>query len=201
MTSNLSFQKFSDNLANSLTDTYRIGSLSLVFMCIGVVVTLVGHFVNDWLFGIGILLIISCLGFFIYVQIKSLQEISQLIHKNQASIDIAQETAIELTRTFNILESFTLGHIQALNRVLEIMIPLLTTFPIIGRKLDNIGIAQLQNVSSHLVEMMLQAKNITKDMEKALVDADAQKLEIYTNKLKHISQTLRNNLATQVTST
>ena len=70
--------------------------------------------------------------------------------------------------------------------------------PIVGRKLDNIGISKLQNVSKHLVEMMLKLENITQDMEKALVNADAQKLEVYTNNLRQISQTLRKNLAIQV---
>lgn len=198
MTSNLNFKKFSDNLANSLTDIYRIGNLSLVCMSLGIFVTLIGHFVNDWLFGVGILLTISCLGFFIYAQLKGLKEISQLIEQNQKSIDLAQETAIELTRTFNVIESFTISHIKAMDRVADIILPLVTTLPIVGRKLDNIGISKLQNVSKHLVEMMLKLENITQDMEKALVNADAQKLEVYTNNLRQISQTLRKNLAIQV---
>ena len=161
MKSNLNFKKFSDNLANSLTD-------------------------------------ISCLGFFIYAQLKGLKEISQLIEQNQKSIDLAQETAIELTRTFNVIESFTISHIKAWDRVSDMILPLVTTLPIVGRKLDNIGISKLQNVSKHLVEMMLKLENITQDMEKALVNADAQKLEVYTNNLRQISQTLRKNLAIQV---
>ncbi|MFB2983118.1 hypothetical protein [Microseira sp. BLCC-F43] len=199
MNSSLSFKRFSDCLANSLTDIYRVGSLSFVFMCAGVVITLVGHFVNDWLFGIGISLVISCLGFFIYAKFKSLKEISQLIQKNQASIDLAQETAIELTKTFNVIESFTLSHIRSVNRVLDMIFPRLTTFPIVGIKLDKIGISQLQNVSKHIVYMMLKLEKITKYMEKALVNAETQKLEIYPNKLRQISQTLRKKLATQAT--
>ncbi|MBK1986789.1 hypothetical protein A0J48_004395 [Sphaerospermopsis aphanizomenoides BCCUSP55] len=193
MTSNLKFKKFSDNLTNSLTDIYRIGNLSLVFMLGGVIVTIVGHFVNDWLFSLGICLIIGCLGFFIYAQIQGFQEISRLIEKNKTSIDLAQETAIELTKTVNLMESFTISHIKALDKTTDMVVPLVTTLPIVGRKLDNMGISKLQNVSKHLVEMMLKLENITQDMEKSLVNADAQKLAVYTQKLRKISQKIRTN--------
>lgn len=193
MTSNLSFKKFSDNLTNSLTDVYRIGNLSLVCMSISIVMILIGHFVNDWLFNVGILLTVSCFGFFIYAQLKGLKQVSQLIEKSQESIDLAQETGIELTKTFHVFESLTISHLQSLNSVLEIIVPLLTSFPILGRKLNSIGMTKLQNVSHHLMDMILKAESATQKIENALLNADAQKLQIYTQNLREISQKLRVN--------
>ena len=189
----LEFKKLSDNLTNSLTNIYRIGNLSLVCMSFSIAMMLTGHFVSSWLFAIGTLLTISCFGFFIYTQLRGLKEISQLIQKNQKSIDLAQETAIELTKTFHVFESLIIGHIQSLNGVLEIILPLLTMFPIIGRKLNSIGITKLQNISHHLMDMLLKAESITQNMENALLNADSQKLEIYTQNLREISQKLRIN--------
>lgn len=193
MASNLSFKKFSDNLANSLTDIYRMSNLSLVFMCAGIIATLIGHFINDWLFNVGILLTVSCFGFFIYAQSKGLKEISQLIEKNQESIDLAQETGIELTKTFHVFESLTINHLKSLNSLLEIIVPLLTSFPILGRKLNSIGMTKLHNVSHHLIDMILKAESTTQNIENALLNADAQKLKIYTQNLREISQKLRVN--------
>ena len=191
---NLKFKKFSDNLTNSLTDIYRIGNLSLVCMSFGIVMMLTGYFISNWLFGVGTLLTISCFGFFVHTQLKGLKEISQLIKKNQKSIDLAQETAIELTKTFHIFESLIIGHMQSLNGVLEIIVPLLTMFPIIGKKLNSIGITKLQNISHNLMDMLLKAESITQNMENALLNADTQKLEIYTQNLREISQKFRINL-------
>lgn len=191
---NLNFKKFSDNLTNSLTDIYRIGNLSLVCMSFGIVMMLTGHFVSNWLFGIGTLLTISCFGFFVYTQLKGLKEISQLIQKNQKSINLAQETAIELTKTFHVFESLMIGHIQSLNGILEMILPLLTMFPIVGRNLNSIGITKLQNISHHLMDILLKAESITQNMENALLNADTQKLEIYTQNLREISQKIRINL-------
>lgn len=191
---NFKFKKFSDNLTNSLTDIYRIGNLSLVCMSFGIVMMLTGYFVSNWLFGVGTLLTISCFGFFVHTQLKGLKEISQLIKTNQKSIDLAQETAIELTKTFHIFESLIIGHMQSLNGVLEIIVPLLTMFPIVGRKINNIGITKLQNISHNLMDMLLKAESITQNMENALLNADTQKLEIYTHNLREISQKVRINL-------
>jgi hypothetical protein len=198
MTSNLSFKKFSDNLTNSLTNVYRISNLSLVLISIGIMMILIGHFVNDWFFNVGILLTVSCWGFFIYAQLKGLKEISELIKKSQEFIDLAQETGIELTKTFHVFESLTISHLQSLNSVLEIIVPLLTSFPILGRKLNSIGMTKLQNVSHHLMDIILKADSATQNIENALLNADAQKLKIYTQNLREISQKLRVNTDTNL---
>jgi ABC-type Zn2+ transport system substrate-binding protein/surface adhesin len=69
----------------------------------------------------------------------------------------------------------------------------LTSFPILGRKLNSIGMTKLQNVSHHLMDMILKAESATQNIENALLNADAQKLKIYTQNLREISQKLRVN--------
>ena len=102
---------------------------------------------------------LSCFSFFIYTQLKGLKEISQLIQKNQKSIDLAQETAIELAKTFHIFESLIIDHIQSLNGVLEIIVHLLTMFPIIRRKLNSIGITKLTPIRVKAILRLLQRSN------------------------------------------
>lgn len=65
---------------------------------------------------------------------------------------------------------------------------------LVGRKLNNIGIIKLQNISHNLMDMLLKAESITQNMENALLNADTQKLEIYTQNLREISQKIRINL-------
>lgn len=193
--------KFSDNLAVSIEKLYRAGGFALVFIFIGILAMLTGHFfggpLSNWIFGIGALLNIVCLGFFLYVQLSGPIKARQAIQENKEMMDSIQEIALELTRTSSLLQSFMFKHIKQVDQILDTAVPILVKIPFVGEKLDDLGISDARNTSDLVVDFTIQAEKIIKEVERALTTGDMkdiQKLERYSNDLSKVTITLRDAL-------
>jgi hypothetical protein len=190
MTTDLNTNKFSDSLNNTFTDISHKINFILIVLCLSMFITLFGYFSNSWLFLTGFSLLIYCFLYFLYIKTKFTHSISQLMQNNLPSIDKTQEVAIELTRTLIALQSLSVDRIKGISKSLDMMVPILT--PIMGKRLANTGIPQLQQSTKYIVETMVTASSISEDMEEALVNADAKKIEGYVNQLKQMLQRARN---------
>jgi len=191
--------KFSDTFASSLTKVYRVGGFALVFIFIGIVAMLVGHFFQSelsiWIFSVGALLTIACFALFFYVQMRGPVRASQLIRENKETIDAVQEIAIELTRMTSALQSLTFKHIKQVGRILDAVVPLLARIPAIAEKMDKVGLKDAQNISKMIVDASTKTETVIHDVESALVNADIKKLKGYANDLKAVTKSLRGALA------
>ncbi|MUG98108.1 hypothetical protein F7734_39695 [Scytonema sp. UIC 10036] len=190
MTTDLNTNKFSDSLNNTFTDISHKINFILIVLCLSMVITLFGYFSSFWLFITGFLLLLYCLLNFLYIKMRITNNILLLIQSNLPSIDKTQEVAIELIRTLIALQSLSLDRIKGISKSLDMVVPILT--PIMGKRLANTGILQLQQSAKYILETMVTASSISEDVEEALVNADAKKVEGYVNQLKQMLPRARN---------
>jgi cytochrome c biogenesis protein CcdA len=92
------YTKFSDTLTASFTNLYRVGGLVLVFIFIGVITMSFGNLYNSalskWIFGVGAIITLCCLGLFLYGQLRGPVQAARLRRDNKETLDAMQGIAL-----------------------------------------------------------------------------------------------------------
>ena len=193
------YTKFSDTLTASFTNLYRVGGLVLVFIFIGVITMIFGNLSNSalskWIFGVGAIITLCCLGLFLYGQLRGPVQAARLLRDNKETLDAVQGIALELTRAVSALQSLTFKHMKDVDRVLQTVVPMLSTIPFISGKLEALGISDAHNTSKIIVETSTRVETAVRDIEEALVNANSDKLRAYVNDLARLTKDLRGVLA------
>lgn len=120
---------------------------------------------------------------------------ARLIKENKETMDAIQEIGIELTSAIGTLQAFTFKHIQHVDKILQTAVPLLASIPVIGRKMDAMGLSEARDVSKAIVSFSTSAETVVREVEHALIDPDPARLKSYVGDIKHLTQNIREALA------
>jgi len=191
--------KFSADLALSFTKLYRAGGLALVFVFVGVITMLVGHFhasgLSSWIFAIGAVVTLTSLGLFIYLQLIRPVQAIRVSRRDKEMTDAIEEIALEMTRTIAAIQALTFKYIERVNRILDAIIPLLSLIPGVNRKLDEAGISDARSTSRVIVDICTQIERIVLGTKQALINKDSKKLMSYSSALREATEELNKALA------
>ena len=194
------YTKFSDTLTDSLTSLYKVGGLVLVFIFIGVITMIFGNLsssaMSKWIFLVGAVITFCCLGLFMYGQLRGPVKAAKLLRDNKETLDAVQGIAIELTRTVSVLQSLTFKHMKEVDGILQNVMPIVSTIPIIRSKMDALGISEVRNTSQIIVEASTRIETTVRDIEDALVNANSRKLQAYVADVAKLTREIKSVLAT-----
>jgi hypothetical protein len=194
MSQDIEVTKFSDTLAKSLSSLYRAGGLALVFVFAGLILMLVGHFyessVSIWIFAVGALTNLLCIGLFLYLQLREPVKAMRTLKKNQEFVDSVQLVAISLTDTISKAQSLMFKNSESISKILQEMAPLLAQFPIINA----IDFSVAQDTNATILNTTERSLEIVGDIKQALIDADATNLKKYSDDLRDVTDLLKDAL-------
>lgn len=121
------------------------------------------------------------------------------ISQHIPDMKVIQDNFVQLTNSFLSLHSITSYYVEQVDLILEIVVPFLSTLKLsgIGKKINELGIAKLQELSSLVNQQLKKSKSILEELHRALTVGN---METITNSLKElqeieksINSTLRNN--------
>lgn len=173
--------------------------MALVFVFVGVITMLVGHLyeseLSNWVFGIGAVVTLTSLGLFIYVQLRKPVRATRVSKKDREMTKAIEEIALEMTRTIAAIQALTFKYIKRVDRILDVIIPLLTLIPGVSRKLDEAGISDARSASRVIVDTSTQIESTVRNAERALINKDSKKLRGYSGALREATEALKKALA------
>ena len=192
-------KRFSESLANILTKLYKAGGLALVFVFVGLLTMIVAHVqkgsLSPLLFAVGAVVILTCLGMFVYFQIKGPGRALALAHENKELLDSLQDVSLEATRAVGAVQAYAIKHIEKVDKVLRTLIPLVEGIPLLKSRLDALGLADAGKTSKAIVDGIVGLEHLIAQLESALEQADASKFKAISRDLEALTRSVRQALA------
>lgn len=187
--------RFADVLSEAIERLFKAGGLSLVFIFVGFVAMIFGHFyaspLSGYIFGFGTFLNAAILVLFLYAQIYGVQHTRKVVKENKALLDTTQDIAIGLTNTISETQSLMFKHAEEIGRILELAVPFLSQLPI----LNKVDLSETLNVNAVIVSTTGKSKEIVDDVHKALITGDVEEIGKYSKDLKRTTEALKQALS------
>jgi uncharacterized membrane protein YciS (DUF1049 family) len=187
--------RFSDVISVSIERLFKTGGLALVFIFVGFVAMIFGHFyessLSSYIFGVGAFLNTVILGFFLYTQIQGTQKARKILKENKELLDTTQDIAIGLTNTISETQSLMFKHAEEIGRILELAVPFISQLPI----LNKVDLSETLNVNAVIVSTTGRSKEIVDGAHTALIAGDVEELRKYSKDLKKTTEALKQALS------
>jgi hypothetical protein len=190
--------RLTDKLSDAISKLYKTGGFALAFGFAGIILMLGANIFGGelaiYLLIIGAVLTFLCLGFFLYTTLKQNSVAKKVLIDNKETIDTIQDISLELIKMVNTLQSYCFKNIGKIDEALQRLIPVLSSFPLLGDKLKDYGLSNLSVISTTIVENTDKVEKVVSDLEEAILTADSKKLNQYSKELSSLVVLLKKSL-------
>ena len=185
--------KSSETLSNSIVKLYRIGGFALAFGFTGIFLIVFSSFTKtlpELTFGLGTILTLVCLFFFLYVNVTKTRNAAQTLADNKEAIEAVQNMSMQLSEITADAQALGFKYPDKI----DIALDKVRQIPFVGDKLNMLGINQEESASKALVEYKIELENLITETKTALISGDVQTLNRYSEQLHLVSNKLKNEL-------
>lgn len=185
------FIKLSEMIADPLVKVYKAGQLGLVFIFIGLLLTISAQMNADGKYSnitfiLGIILISTSFILFLFLQIKNPISKTKNLDKGKEVVDNLQELSINFISLIGRLQTFSFKYINDIDVFISSGLPYIQKIPFIPEKIKSAGL-KAQEIQSSVVDFAEKSERVIKEVEEALVTSDIKKFQSYTNEIKKLN--------------
>lgn len=119
----------------------------------------------------------------------SLDTISRTIKDNAGMIDMIQEVALELTGSIGSLHTLTVRYAGVANRILDVLLPIITNLPIIPQKVKDL-LTNLERVTQKIIDNQESTSRTIDVVQTGLRMGDVASLHDHAGELRNLTRTL-----------
>jgi len=187
---NPDFKSVSDAISEPLIKAYRAGGLVLTVLTLGAILMLTAFFCErTGPIRYIVLIIGAILTFFTlaYVYLKEFPRVRRArasVNANKEMIDAIQQSAIELTELAIDLQSLALKNAEQIAGALELVLPVIRGIPFVGQIADSEVVVKAEGLSHLIVTSTRNARKLISDLQRSLIEANAQYLKVHLEDLK-----------------
>lgn len=186
-----SINPLSEALAAPLEKLHRAGGLQLVFVFVGTLLMLAGALiemerVNSLFISLsgGVVLGLSMI-YFYYSQIQPVRRVREQIKRDAKLIDTAQDAAVELVKTADLLQDLTFKHANRVAGFLQEYGPTIRNLPLIGGAIAD-TIDRSENLALEIAQASMKTKGVVDNIAQALKESNSETLRTYIDDLREL---------------
>ena len=185
--------KISEALSKPINDLFKTGGLGLVFIFIGLLLSIYSFIYSDSIFApimfsIGSFLILTSFVLFLVTQIKGPIRTQKTIEKSAETLDTLQEICIHLIYFTKDLRTYCFKNLDNISASVNASLPLIK--PLLGKHGQKIAL-QIENISSGIVEISSNTEQVLQDLEKALKKSDFRVLKKYEKDIRYLNEQMK----------
>ena len=121
----------------------------------------------------------------------ALKNINQVIDENKDTLDSIQDMAVQLTRTVRLLRAVVMKYVDAVNNILEAIVPIMEKFPIFPDKFEEFAKDALE-LTEKIANASELAEKVLPGVEASLTTADISGLQASGAEMAQLTRALQN---------
>ncbi|GHJ43393.1 hypothetical protein Cs7R123_07350 [Catellatospora sp. TT07R-123] len=191
-------RSLADALAAPLLGAYRAGGFGLAFLLLGATILTGAGFVDRGpvtyvLLGIGILLVLIPCYFFFIKEIRPIDRARKAVVSNEELINQLQQAAVSAAQLGLMLQAVVYKHSRDVNALLNLTRSQLQHIPFgLARKLaDQPALVNADALAAGVVSFSEQAEEVLREINAAIVEADAARLRKYIDEADKLKASIR----------
>jgi hypothetical protein len=193
----------SDAIIRPITKAYRVGGFGLAFLLLGAIMILLGALISVGVFVyplafVGLLLIVIPCYFFYAKEIRPIATARKIAAQNGEMIDAVQATAIEVTNLTLVLQALAFKHAGQIVQALDVARPQIRAIPVIGDAVESRLFGKTDELARVIVSTTGTVQVVVENVQQALIQSDAKRLQKYLQDLKEIEGQVKSVLASPV---
>ncbi len=190
------YTKISDSIAISIEKIYRAGGLALVFVFIGLLLTVFSSIFKPSeyslpIFIIGSILILTSFILFSITHYQGPIKSRRALKQSKETLDSLQEISLELVGFTSNVQSYCFKNLDNIQHTVDAALPLIK--PFLGTKGKDITL-KIENITSGIVDFSSKTEQVIRDIEKALKDNNFKILKEYESDITELNEQLKNAL-------
>jgi hypothetical protein len=119
----------------------------------------------------------------------SLQDITKMLNEHKEMIDAIQDVGIQLTGAIGTLHTLTVKYAGVVNKVLDMLLPLLKNFPFVPPALLEMA-TTMEKITQNIIDDSAKTSKAIQDVNVGLKTGDAARLRAHSGELKSVTQSL-----------
>jgi hypothetical protein len=119
-----------------------------------------------------------------------LEDISQIIEENKATMDSIQEIGLALASAARALQAMASKYVSMVDRLLDTAVPILRNIPLVPKQTMK-TIENLQNLANNILDICTTADKVITDVDAGLRNADVAKLNAHAGDLQTMTKSLQ----------
>ncbi len=119
----------------------------------------------------------------------SLQDITKMLNEHKEMIDAIQDVGIQLTGAIGTLHTLTVKYAGIVNKVLDMLLPLLKNFPLVPPALLEMA-TNMEKITQDIIDDSAKTTKTIQDVNIGLKTGDAGRLRAHSGELKKVTQSL-----------
>ena len=116
--------------------------------------------------------------------------INDVIDENKSTLDSIQDMALQLTRTVRLLRAVVMKYADAVDNILETIVPLMEKFPIFPDKMEEFAKDALE-LTKKITKASELAEKVLPGVETSLMTADVSKLQALSGEVSQLTRALQ----------
>lgn len=192
-----SFTKISKTFADNVDKLYKTGGLALVFVFIGLLLTIFSFIYTASkyslpMFVIGSLLTLTSFILFSITQYMGPIKARKTLKESMETMDTLQELSIDLVNLTSNIQSYCFKNLNYIQATVNTALPLVK--PFLGVKGQEIAI-KIKNVSAGIVDIISKSEKVIRDIKKALKKNDFKVLKQYESDITDLNKQIKKALS------
>jgi hypothetical protein len=181
---------------HALDRLYKTGGLALVFVFIGLLLTIYGFIFPQGRFSLptfilGALLILTSFVLFSVVHYKGPIKTRKTLKMNAETLDTLQEISINLVGFTKDIQAYCFKNLDKISGTVNAALPIIK--PFLGQKGQDIAL-KMENITTGIVDISTKTEKIILDIEKALKEGDFKVLKAYDKDIVSLNGVMKNAL-------
>lgn len=182
---------FSKKFGQSLQKLNIAWGTGLAFSFIGLMLIVIANFNESseyqaGAFWVGTILIVLSFLFFLFLQLKGTLKITNSFKENQDTINELQNISLNLTRMTKRAANYSIANSNNIKKLLDAVIPSLKRLGLITEQNES-QFSNSNKVIDAIINYSEDIEDTIKQLEKALIEGDSQKLQEFAKKTKELS--------------
>lgn len=120
---------------------------------------------------------------------SSLSQVSKAIEENAKTIDMVQETALELTNSISTLHALVVKYASTANSILDTLLPILRGLPVVPKNVMDL-LTNLESITQKIIDTQASIGKTITDVQTGLRTGDVTKLQAHAGDLKKLTQSI-----------
>ncbi|OGO41369.1 MAG: hypothetical protein A2W36_01205 [Chloroflexi bacterium RBG_16_58_14] len=120
----------------------------------------------------------------------ALKNINTVIDENKDTLDSIQDMAVQLTRTVRLLRAVVMKYVDAVNNILEAIVPIMEKFPIFPDKMEAFAKDALE-LTEKISKASALAEKVLPGVEASLTTADISGLQASSGEVAQLTRALQ----------
>lgn len=121
---------------------------------------------------------------------EALMNINDVIDENKDTLDSIQDMALQLTRTIRLLRGVVMKYVDAVDNMLETIVPLMDKFPVFPDKLEEFAKDALE-LTKKITKASEMAEKVLPGVETSLMTADVSRLQASSGEVSQLTRALQ----------